>query len=404
MKQYKLALAGVLVGAGALLLAAVPGVAQAWSDNLRASEDGSVVIAENDTHEGALYAVGDRVEIAGTVTGDLYCGAGEVVITGTVQGDVLCAAQTIMIDGKLANSARLAAQAVTIKSDIGRTATVFAQNLTVEGASFIEGDLNGAVMSLDMRGIIGGDVAMAGQLMTFAGAVKGNVDVSTERLTVSDDSRFGGDVSYTAQREQSIPDVVAGDVTYHSPEAASSSASMGLTGLLAFLLPMLLTALALVLAAPRFIDRSYHLMNQRPLDTVLIGFAAVFASPFVVVLLLMTVVLAPLAFMLLLAWVLMLMLAGTFFAYWLGASLLRSQPNIVLKMAGGLLVLLVLLLIPFVNILTMFALVVVGSGMLVRTVLNNYGRPRYRVAHQDHEAQAKKKPATKTTSRSTKKK
>lgn len=407
MKRYKLALTGAVIGLSALVLAAVPGVTSAWSDNLRVSNDGDVAIASGDTHQGALYATGERVEIAGTVEGDLYCAAGEVVITGTVRGDVLCAAQTITIDGEVGNSARLAAQAVTIKSDIGRTATVFAQNLTVEGTSVVSGDLNGAVMSLDMRGIIEGDVAMGAQLMTFAGAVRGNTDVTTERLTVSDDARFGGNLNYTATREQTVPDVVAGDVTYHKPESQTSGTGVGLAGVLMLLLPMLLTALLLVLAAPRFIDRAYRLMGERPLDTVLMGFAVVFATPIVAMLMLLTVLLAPLAIMLLLAWMLVIMLAGTFFAYWIGASLLRSQTNVVLRMAGGLLVLIVLLLIPLVNVLTILALLVVGSGMVVRTVFNNYQRPRYQIADdepvQTERPAATKKPARKPTSRTPKK-
>lgn len=141
-----------------------------------------------------------------------------------------------------------------------------------------------------------------------------------------------------------------------------------------------ISALVIVLIMPRFVHRSSDLFRRQMLMTILLGFAFVVGAPIIAILLMVSVILAPLGLALLAGWLAVIVLGGAFFAYWIGSELLRSQSNAVIRMLGGVAVLAVVYMIPVLSGLVLFAAVMVGSGMIVTTLSNGYKRPSYTVA------------------------
>lgn len=379
MKRITLVVVSLVVSFGVAL--GVVGVAQAsWSDNLRFADSGTVTIEGGQTHQGALYASGNKLVIDGTIDGDLYCMVGELIINGTVNGDILCAAQTVSIYGEVGQDVRLAAQYAIVDGGVAGSLSTLAQDVRVGAEAQVGHELNGANQTATVDGAIGGGVALASQAFRLNGQVDGNVDVSGQLVHLGTDSRIAGDLNYSAaSRELSNVDRVDGEVSYIAPERTGAGYDM-FSGLLIVVLSLVLSAVVVVMAVPRFVHRSSELLRKQSLMTVLLGFAVVFGAPAVMLMTLLTVFLIPLMLMLLLAYLLVMLLSAGFFAYFIGSVLLRGVENIVLRMLGGAVVLLILYMIPFVQVLAISAALVVGSGMIVATLTNGYRRPEYSLA------------------------
>jgi len=374
--KRKLLLGGLL--AGFLSLTAASSFA-AWPTTLQTGDD--VQVKKGQTIDGSFYASGGKVTIAGTVEGDLYCAGGTVVISGDVKGDVLCAAQSIEITGAIAQDVRLAGQNIQLKNDIGGSVSVFGQNVLMPSGS-VAGDFNGAAQSLEIDGTVGENVVYGAARVIVRGDIKGDTSISAEGIELRDNATIAGDLYYNSSSKLDIDEsAVAGSVSYNPPsESDGDSGSDGFAFGLVLGTMLVSSSIVIALLAPRFMVRSDQIARNDKLMTVLVGFGVAFGAPIIAFAMMFTIFLIPLAISILLVWGLILSLSGIFFAYLVGSKLLSSSPNAVMRMAGGAVVVVLLYIVPVVNILTFLAAIVVGSGMIVRTLMNNYQRPRYTIA------------------------
>ncbi len=393
-KMYAIA-AGLLVSVG--VAAGIVSTSQAaWSDSLRA-KDGVVTIAEDETHQGSLYATGEKVVIEGNVTGTVYCAAGEVTISGSVDGDVLCAAQTLKLDeATVRGDVRVAGQYIEVSGGIGGSVTAFGQDVKIGDNTQIAGDLNGATQKTVLDGSVAGSLVSGGQMLELNGRVGNNADVSYASIDINDSAKVGGNFNYSSAREQDInTSVVEGEVSYNPAENKQADTDGLLGASILFSLALLVTGLVVAALMPRFLHRSSEVLRRQGVMTVLLGFAIALGMPIILFLLFLSLFLAPLAGILLLAWLLVSALSGIFFAYYIGSVLLRGVDNILLRMLGGSVVLLILYMIPIVNIFVLFAAWIVGSGMVVATLVDGYRRPAYSVAQTEVKKPVVKKRVTK---------
>lgn len=377
MKRIKLLSLGLVMSVGVAL--GVVGTTQAaWSDNLRSSED-RVTVAADATHDGSLYATGNDVTIDGTVDGTLYCAAGTVTISGTVNGDVLCGAQSIVLErgSTVTGDVRLAGQTINLDGSIAGGATAFGQDVKVGSDGEVAGDFNGGAQFVTVDGMVG-DMVYGMQSLTLNGVIEGNADLSLERLVVGEEAAVSGALNYSASRELNYTDrQFADSISYNRLQQSSSDDVNWYAGIPVLFAMMLLSALVVALVMPRFVHRSSVVLRENALMTVLAGFAFAFGTPIIAALAILSVVLLPLGVALMLTWLLAGLLSGIFFAYYIGSVLLRGVENVLARMAGGAVVLLIVYLIPFVNILALFVAWVVGSGLVIMTLAHNYQRPNY---------------------------
>lgn len=367
---------------GVVLLASL-GVytnANAWSQDMRTGE--TVTVAKDTVHTGSLYVGAETVTIEGTVEGSLYCVGRNVTIKGTVTGDVACAGENVTYEAKTAQSVRLAGQNVSLKrGSVGADTTVFAGIATIAKEVKLAGDLNGMAQLLTLDGTVAKNLHYGASTTTLNGVVQGSGNLSSDIVTFGDDAKIAGDLHYSASRELKIDDgKVDGKIAYNAPEQMKAADLLGM--LLQAAIAMAFAGVMLTLVAPRFIERSSQLTGARFGQTLLVGAVTVFVAPIGIVLLFLTGIGVPLAIVALLLYIAVLLLSGVFFAYYLGAVLLRSSQSILVRMIGGVAVLSALWLIPVVNIFAIIATVIVGAGILVRTVTHGYRTPRYSLADE----------------------
>ncbi len=314
------------VGALVAMLAFVPGLALAFGT----LTGDSVTLAKGKTHQGTLYASGQTVSIDGDVEGDLVCGGQTITVNGSVHGDVLCAGQTVTINGPVAGSVRAVGQSVSISNSVGRNVTVAAQSLALQAASRVLGEVGFAAQTATLNGPISHDAYGAGQNLTINAPVSGSVTTQIENLTLGASARVAGDLDYTSTNAVTLaPNKVKGDVHHHLPPQPQHPEPRQLFmawlgNYLYWSVVGIILALLLAKLAPRRLAGVTTTMRQRPWVSLGWGALMALALPFVLIVVSLTVVGAPLALLAGVGWLVLIPFLLTKAAIAVGAWLLNQ--------------------------------------------------------------------------------
>ncbi|MFC4902242.1 polymer-forming cytoskeletal protein [Kocuria oceani] len=286
----RLALALALALTGLLLAAPAGGAAEIRNDE-------TVRVAEGEVVDDDLYAAAGEVVVDGTVRGDLVVAAGRVTVNGTVEGDLLAAAQTIVVEGTVGDDARVAGQALYFGDGARVAGDLVAAGFSLQTRPGTEvgGDvLLGAYQAL-LAGSIDGSVTAGAAGLALAGAIGGSVqaDVGSPDdveaawapatqvpvppveggLTLTDEARVAGDLSYRSAAEASIAPgaEVTGEISYErvvvddaEPAGPTGPLAVLLSGLRLFVTLLLAGLLALWLI-PRTVTGAASVLRTRPL-------------------------------------------------------------------------------------------------------------------------------------------
>lgn len=170
-----------------------------------------VVVGVDEVIEEDLYAVGNSVDVRGTIDGDLIAFSGtEVRIGGLVTGDVIAVTGRVVIDGTVEGSVRATAGSVSVVGIVERDVVVVAGSTEVTGS-------------------VRGDLLVWGWSLNLAGSVEGFVWGQTIGTT-----RISGDIGHDFEMTVGGLEVLAGasivgDLGYRSPDPAAvdDSAEVG---------------------------------------------------------------------------------------------------------------------------------------------------------------------------------
>jgi cytoskeletal protein CcmA (bactofilin family) len=390
MKRRKLLLAGLLVALPVLLWAV-----GAQAQSFRSGDD--VTVTQNQVVDKTLFAAGRTVDIAGKVNGDVFCAGENVTITGTVTGDVICAGQNVRIAGTVEGDVRVAGQNVTLGGTIAHNLTAAAQSLMTEAKGTVGEDASIAGQDAVLNGSVGRDLAAGAQTITVNGTINRDVQAQVENLTLGSNAKVGGNLEYTSVNllVRDTGAQVAGSITRKAPTAHrhqphfGSIVHIGVWFGLYMFVALLIVALVLVLIAPRAFHAATEVAIRRPGKTLLVGFVASVVAPVVIAILMFSVVGIPLALLVVLAWVLTVLLAGPFAAYYLGRVLMTNSTNAILIMLLGAVILLLFYVVPILGALVWLVALWFGLGIILLQV-PRLPRPRHNLAVETAEAKPKK--------------
>lgn len=172
---------------------------------------GELTVSEADS--GDLYLTGGRVDVECDVQGDLLVAGGNVSVDGHVQEDLMISGGEIEVNGGVGDDLRAFGGTIRIDSDVEGDLLVFGGELVVaEGATVngllkvfggevrVDGDVKGnAHLSggeLEHRGTVGGDLRIRSGKAELAGRVDGKSNIAARQLMVREGASFGNDVRY----------------------------------------------------------------------------------------------------------------------------------------------------------------------------------------------------------------
>jgi len=366
----------------ALLLGVVPLLAFAGTSYAADFRNGNnVTIQKNETIDHTLFIAGNNVEVDGTVNGDVFCAGQNITINATVNGDVICGGMNIEIGGAVSGSVRAAGQVVTLTGTVAHNASLIGNTVKVDVSSKIGEDLQTAGNVSTINGTITRDVDAAGNTVNLDGIIGRDIQAYSDDLQLQSSAQVGGSVTYYSHNQltKATGASVVGAITQKQPQERQKQAEMNpVPGVILSLVMLLTLSFTLLALFPRKLKSLTDLALTKPGTTVLIGLAACIATPVLIIASFMTVIGVFVGLTLLFTWIIVMLISGVLASYYIGRLVfMRSAQHPFVVMLTGVLIVSILLIIPIVNILTVIAIALFGSGMVIRHIFTTTSTPRY---------------------------
>lgn len=314
-----------------------------------------ITLPKEKTFNETVIISGNTLTINSVINGDLICGGQNITINGAIKGDVLCAGQTLKINGPVDGNIRVAGQSLDFASSVSRNLFAAGQTLNVLKTAIIKGDLFAAGQDLNLSSFIGRDVLIAGEKLTLdpAAKVTGNFDyyVNPDNTATIAATNVKGKIT-----KHLIPQKPTPDVDFSNVKKVFSISAKIIS-----VFSILIVGLFLLLVFKPVVD-----LKKSPVMLFFLGFTAIFLTPILFVILLLTFVGIPLAFILLLVYLLGFFVAIPLSALAVG-QLVHSNRFISLLLGSIIFVLLTLL--PLVGWFFGFIFLCFGFGLYVRLLI-----------------------------------
>jgi cytoskeletal protein CcmA (bactofilin family) len=343
-------------------------------------------IPASETINDDLYITGGKVTIAGRVTGDVIAAAGEIHVTGQIEGDLQLLSGTVTIDGDVAGSVRAAAGDVKIAGKVGRDVLLTSGTLTVQSGGSVGGDVVAAGGDVEILGPVKGNVKGNVGSLTINNRISGDVDVTADSVHLLSKARIARDLRYASRSEVSLANgaTVSGATVRSTPDrfypGDNIAAWLG-SGLFRIFCG-LIAGLVIIVLMPRAVASVADAARLAPLTSLVFGLILTVLLPVLFVVLLVTVVGAPVAVIGLAAYFSVLYLSQVFLGLAIGRIILPSSWDTagrgynLLAMSIGVLILggLRLIPLPFVSVAIATVTAAVGLGAFV-VAMRNARRP-----------------------------
>lgn len=344
----------------------------------------NVTIGQKDVLDKTVFAAGQTVDINTEVDGDVFCVGQTITISGTVHGDVICAGQTVTVSGKVDGDIRLAGQTVTVSAIVSGNATIGAQTFVLDSSGAIDGDMTVGTTTATINGKLGRDLTIGSGTATLASSVGRNVTGDVTDLVLTSTANVAGNIEYTSKNtlQQNSNAIVGGTVTQKEPTQVPHSKRGAIFGFgfgwfVYVLLAMAFTALVIAILFPQLLREVSERAVTNPWKALATGLLSSFAAPVVISVIGITVIGIPLAIIASLAWLLVLLVSGVFFAFYLGRLVMQDTRHAVLITLVGTMILSVVYFVPILGFVIFLAAVWMGSGMVLMELFRRTPKPIY---------------------------
>lgn len=343
------------------------------------SGEGISKISKEETIHGNVYEFGEAVVVEGVVDGDLFIFATKFEMNGEVKGDVIFIAERAEIGGVVHGNIRGAAEYLNMAGKVlGNTTVAAAKQFNLDSVGVIARNLDFYAKEGSVDGMIERDINGAGDNLIIAGLVGGNINYRGQ-LVLENRTRVGGDVTaFGFEPKIKEGAEVLGTLKFHLVPPAEEEGFFERYGIFwkfVWLFGMLVCGLLLAFLVPKALRQISQDIKKTPAKHLGIGIAVLVLTPVVAIILLFTTIGIPLAFLLILVylmiWYLGKVIGAITLGFWIMELLRRggnkknkTKVNVVLAAIIGIIVFKALSLIPFFGLLLSFAAIVFGIGAI----------------------------------------
>ncbi len=348
---------------------------------LLVAQEADEVVVKRGTIEDDLYVAGRSVDVVAQVQGDVTAAGQRVSIDESVTGDVLAAGETVTILAQVQDDVRVAGRSVTIAGSVAGHVVAAGETVSIAPAATVGGWAWLAGREVHVAGRVGKELKVAGQVVTVSGEVAGDVEIMAEEIRILARARIKGNLVYRSENEPQISedadiagDIIAKPVLYPEPEDRG--------GGFIFLLALAVAAIVYFLLFPVFSVAGAEGLRRAPLTALGIGVAVLFATPFVILLLFVTLIGVLIALPLLAYYLVSLLgglLTGVIYVGDAGLRLMGRAGSAakgmrVLSIVVALVAILLIQVIPVVGALAVLVLFVLGLGALQLQIWRRYSQ------------------------------
>jgi cytoskeletal protein CcmA (bactofilin family) len=345
------------------------------------SQNKSTLLGKDEIVNKDYFAAGETVTVLGTVNGDAYVAGGTVMVDGTINGDLLVAGGTVTVSGVVTGDIRAAGGTITLGGTVGKNVTTAGGNVTLSNNARVAGSVVMAGGQLSLLSETGKGATLAGGQVTVGNVVNGDIWAGVGTLTLTSGASVVGNLHYISDTDAQIMSgaMVAGQTSKELPPQESREAmersrgvarGLGAGFKFASLLSALVLGFIFTKLFPRFMKTSSDVITENPWKALGFGFLAYALFPFVFILLLITFIGIPLAFIVLFSLILIAYLSKLFVAFYVGTWLMKKlnwKGGQFASLSMGLVFYYILTMIPVISTFTFLAFLLIGTGTLLLT-------------------------------------
>lgn len=351
----------------------------------------SVFVGKDEVVPDSLYAAGNAVTIDGNVKGDLICAGASININGKIEGDVICVGQNINVNGEVTGSVRVAGSVININNKVGRNVNVAGGFVNLGSNAEIGQDIIMGAGNGEIRGKINGDLIGAGGYIVIDNEINGDAKIWVDRnvkagqkpltptspLTITDKAKINGYLTYTSLENATIASgaTIKGEVKHNLPKQTNvdKKAFAAIFGWMKIvgLFSMLVVGMVLVSLWREEIKKITEVGKWKENLTRSFGWglAVLFLTPFILVILMITMIGIPLALIIGALWLIAIYISKILAAIVIGRMLVgkwweKKKDSSVTTMILGVIALWLLCFIPFIGGLVCFLATLWGLGAL----------------------------------------
>lgn len=357
--------------AAALMLSGLAAAPDTHAFEIR-RDDNRVTVAASETIDDTLIVSADRILIEGAVTGDLIAVGEEITVRGPVGGTLMAFGETVIIESEVRGNLVTAGETVDLNgARLGGNLYGAGEKLTVRDNARVGGNVAIGAEAFTLAGEVGRDAWMGAEGATITGSVLGSLRAYAKTVELTDGAQVGGDLFARVATEASLTVSAGAEVggattveTWPEPENPYLTVEYYL-GIVLRIAAALIAGLVLFhlfpsLAGVRIDD------GMQALTTAGIGAVTLVATPVLALIMVVTLIGAPLGIIVLLLYLVALYLAGILTANQIGRLLPeRTEGSRVLPLLAGLVVVFVLTNLPVVGGVFRLVALIVGLGLLL---------------------------------------
>ncbi|NNE37665.1 MAG: polymer-forming cytoskeletal protein [Gammaproteobacteria bacterium] len=243
-----------------------------------------------------LYLAGDNVDILADVSGDVVAAARQLIIAGDISEDVIIAGETLSIQANIEDDLRAVGKLITLTGNVDGHMVAAGQRLSIGVNSRIGEWAWLAGETIEILGNIDGEVKAAGNLIIINGVISGNVDIYGEDLRIGSDAVIQGDLNWHSETLIDLHDnariigQVAGGMTEDEEDDEEWDSDSEVGDYIFKIFSLASGAILFYLLIPGFCQTASGLVKEKPWQSIGLGLAILICTPFVSLLLLVTLI------------------------------------------------------------------------------------------------------------------
>lgn len=301
-----------------------------------------------------------------------------MTVTGTIGGNLVAMGKAVEVRGRVEGTVYAVAESLVVDGQVGNSVVSFGNDTAIDRGAALGGNWIGFGDRLRAQGSIGRGVLVFARDLRLDNQVSGDVEAWTGRLTLGRSSAIEGAVTYHSEQEAVIESGArAGALKFVPWEGRSGRGATSRPGvrLAVRFAGFLVVGLILLALLPGMRTRFPRAVVRYPWQSPLAGLAILVAVPVAAILLLMTLVGAPLGLLSLLLYPVALYTGQVLLSWTAGRliadrwSWLGGQHWAVIFLAGAIVTTL-LTELPFIRFACSFVAVVYGLGGLLFALTN----------------------------------
>jgi len=335
-----------------------------------------------DRVPGPHFLSGESVTITEDLMGDVYVGGGTVMVEGKIDGDLLVGGGTVTLNGEVTEDVRVGGGNIVLNGIVGQDVAAGGGSITFGPDSEVNGSVITGGGMVVFNGKVAGDVWTGAGAVQLAGDFNQDITLETGELQVLPNAMINGNLTANYEEKADISDQaqIAGEqkvekmyrvekteLAQEKMAAFGKSANRFKEGMVLML--GLVSGLVMMYLFPKVADAVTDKMLKKPLSSLGWGFVKLIVAPIVMVILMITVVGMPLAFLMLMGYV-----AGMVMACWVAGKAVGEKvyqeskvsflKNRYLQFIVGLVLINLLGLLPLVGWLVKLVAFLMGFGAL----------------------------------------